>query len=218
MINNILFDLDGTIINSQEGVTKSIRYALEKYGYPEPEQAELRKCIGPPLTDSFRQRFAVPQEDVMKLIRAFRERYNAVGMYECELYEGVLSCLKKVRALGYRVSLASSKNEWACRQILDHFQITDLFDEITGSTENASIEAKKDVILEYFRRVPQALPRETVLVGDTFYDAEGAAQAKIRCFGVTYGFGRAEELLAYGAERLFATAKELEDYFEEIKN
>lgn len=217
MINNILFDLDGTIINSEAGVTGSIRYALKECGYGEPPQEELKKCIGPPLTGSFRERFFVPEADVARVLKTFRRRYRERGMYECELYPGIVSCLKRARALEYGVNLASSKNEQACRSILSHFQITELFDEIVGSTESASIEAKKDVIEEYFRRAPGKSLRETVLVGDTHFDAEGALLAGIECLGVTYGFGKAEELQKYGVTRLFSSAQELEVYFEQLK-
>lgn len=218
MINNILFDLDGTIINSEAGVTGSIRHALRECGYPEPAQEELRKCIGPPLTESFRCRFLVPKEDVTRVLKAFRRRYQELGMYECELYPGIVSCLRRVKALGYGVNLASSKNERACRTILSHLQIAELFDEIVGSTDSASIETKQDVIAEYFRRAPKQIPRETVLVGDTRFDAEGALLSGMICFGVTYGFGNAEELKKYGVKHLFSSPHELEAYFEKYKD
>lgn len=218
MIRNILFDLDGTIINSERGVTESIRFALEECGYPQPSRQELRKCIGPPLTDSFRYRFLIPENDVMRVLQSFRRRYREWGMFECELYDGIVSCLSTVKELGFHLGLASSKNEQACRKILSHFGIINYFDEIVGSTESASIEAKKDVIEEYFRREAHLLPQETVLVGDTCFDAEGAYLAGIAFLGVTYGFGTGEEFKEYNVKQLFSTPRELEVYFEKLEN
>ncbi len=218
MIKYILMDLDGTIIDSAPGITRSISYALAVKGYPEASPEVLRKCIGPPLTGSFRNLFGVPEEEVPEMIKTFRKRYNAQGMYECSLFDGIEHCLDSLKNMGYHISLASSKNEWACRQILDHLKITDRFEEIVGATENSSIETKKDVIEEFFKRMPNADPRETILVGDTRFDAEGAALAGIECVGVTYGYGNPEELRENGAKVLVASPKELEVYFESIKN
>lgn len=209
----ILFDLDGTITNSEEGITKSVRYALEGFGIREENQALLRRFIGPPLQDSFAEHYGMSEADAWAALLRYRERYEITGIFECEIYEGVEAAFRRLKAAGYYIGLASSKPEEACRRILEHFGLLSYFDEVVGATQDKRISSKVQVLREWLRR-SGADPGRAVLVGDTRFDALGAAEAGIACIGVTYGFGTREELEQGGAIAVFDSMKEVADYIE----
>ena len=217
-VKAILFDLDGTIINSEEGITKCVQYALRAYGVEEPDLTKLRVFIGPPLELIFKERYGMSGDEAWEAVVKYRERFDVKGIFECSLYEGVGECIRNLKRRGYVIALASSKPETACRRILAHFGLTEEFDEIVGSTLDGSVSSKEEVLEELCRRMAErghGIGRcEMCLVGDTKYDAAGAKIAGIRCLGVSYGFGTKEELLAAGAEAAVDTVKEVERYFE----
>ncbi len=215
MIKNILLDMDGTVIDSHKGIYRCVIHALSTLNIPEPPREEMRKCIGPPLTDTFVNVYGVKKEQLWQAMDTFRQRYETTGMYECELYPGIIELIAGLKALGFFVGIASSKNERAVCSILEHFHLMDQFDGIAGSNDDATIETKAEVLQEFFRRHPQCQKEETILVGDTHFDAEGALEVGIFCFGVTYGFGTREELETAGASILFDSPMEVKKYFEE---
>lgn len=215
MIRNLLFDLDGTIINSREGIFRCLSYALTEAGYPKPSESRMKKCIGPPLTTSLREVFGVPEEQLWEVIGVYRSRYDAKGIYECSLYPGIEDCLRSLKKKGYGIFLASSKNERACRKIMEHFRLTDCFDLIVGSSEDAKVETKAEVLRECMKRCADVGCENAVLIGDTHFDAEGAVEIGMGCVGVSYGFGTPEELLAAGAGVVLHSPKEVRDYFEQ---
>jgi phosphoglycolate phosphatase len=195
----VLFDLDGTIINSFEGIAKSVQYALQKCGIVVEDLEQLRCFIGPPIMESFQKWYGFSYEQAAEATTYYRERYRPVGLLECELYPGVEACIRALKEDGLRVGLASSKPEEFCRQILDNFHLLDLFDEVVGSTMDGRIETKEQVLNEVLRRW-QDIPREEMcLVGDTLFDLNGAKQIGIDCIAVRYGFGDAEEMKKNGA-------------------
>lgn len=221
----ILFDLDGTIINSEEGITKCVQYALRAFGIEEPDLTKLRVFIGPPLELIYREKYGMSREDAWAATLKYRERFDVKGIFECSLYEGIADCIAHLKECGYVIALASSKPETACRRILEHFDLTKYFDEIVGSTLDGSISSKEEVLEELCRRMQSqyggndGISREEMcLIGDTKYDAAGAKAAGIHCVGVSYGFGTREELMDAGAERVFDTVKEVETYFEDNAN
>ncbi|MCD7981092.1 MAG: HAD hydrolase-like protein [Clostridiales bacterium] len=195
----ILWDLDGTIINSYEGVSKCVQYALEYYGiYLEGEDI-LRRFIGPPLRESFPKYAHLPEEHVEAAVVRYRERYNPIGVYECALFPDVRETLQTLRYAGFIQALSSSKPEVRCRDILEKFGLTGYLDEVVGASMDGRIDTKIQVLHETFRRLGSDFRKEdAVLIGDTKYDADGAAQAGIDCIGVSYGFGTREELLEHG--------------------
>lgn len=198
----VLFDMDGTLIDSSEGITESARYALRHYGIEEDDMAVLRRFIGPPLSGSFMKYYGFSEEQAREAVDVYRERYNDVGIFECELYPGVRECLGRLREMGYAVGVASSKPEIACRRILEHFGILELFDDVAGSTLDGSIETKEQVLEEVFRRWPQ-IPKEHIfLVGDTIFDVEGAKNVGIKSIAVAFGFGDAGQMLQAGAKAI----------------
>lgn len=209
----ILFDLDGTISNSEEGITKCARYALRFYGIDETDRSRLRRFIGPPLATSFMEHYGMSREDARGAVEKYRERYHPVGIYECEIYEGVEDALRRLKALGCKIGLASSKPEVSCRRILEHFHLLEYFDEVVGATLDGKIDTKSEVLTEWMRR-SGAGPEDAVLVGDTRFDVLGAAEVGMPCIGVTYGFGTREELEECGAVAVLDSMKEVADYIE----
>lgn len=214
MIKNILFDLDGTIINSQEGVTKCVAHVLKEWGMEQPPLESLRCFIGPPLQESFVKHFGFDEEKTAAAIVKYRERYNTIGIFECEVYDGVRELIQELHAKGYKLYLASSKPEASCKRIMEHFELDTYFDGIYGASFDGKICTKEEV-LEYLFGEMQLERSESILIGDTRFDALGAKDAGISCIGVTYGFGTEEELKEAGVVAIYDTAKEVGGYFEE---
>lgn len=144
----ILFDLDGTIINSEEGITKCVQYALKAYGIEEPDRNKLLCFIGPPLDPVFREKYGMTEEEAWQSVQKYRERFDVEGIFECCLYDGVKETIMDLKKKGYTLALASSKPETACRRILEHFGLTPYFDEVVGSTLDGSISTKQEVLEE----------------------------------------------------------------------
>ena len=217
-MKKVLFDLDGTLINSQEGITKGVQYALREYlGIDEPDLESLRCFIGPPLALMFDQKYHVPSEKIEPTVAKYREYYDSIGMNECELYPGVKETLTHLKQKGYVIGLASSKPERNCVQILQNKGVADYFDYIVGASIGPERREKVLVLEEAFHRMGVTDREEVVLIGDTKYDAVGAVKAGIDCVGVTYGFGTREELLEAGAVAVFDTLEEVEAYLDGIE-
>ena len=195
----ILFDLDGTLIDSSEGITKSTQYALAHYGIIENDLSKFYKFIGPPLVASFKKYYDFPEEQAVEAVAVYRERYNKIGLFECSLYPGVRECIEKLKAQGYLIGMASSKPEVSCRRILEHFGILELFDDVVGATFDGRIDTKEEVLNEVMRRWSDVPKDEMCLIGDTMFDVEGANQVGIRTVAVNFGFGNVQEMVEAGA-------------------
>lgn len=195
----ILFDLDGTLIDSSEGITKSTQYALAHYGIIENDLSKFYKFIGPPLVASFKKYYDFPEEQAVEAVAVYRERYNKIGLFECSLYPGVRECIEKLKAQGYLIGMASSKPEVSCCRILEHFGILELFDDVVGATFDGRIDTKEEVLNEVMRRWNDVPKDEMCLIGDTMFDVEGANQVGIRTVAVNFGFGNVQEMVEAGA-------------------
>lgn len=210
----VLFDLDGTLINSEEGITRSVSYALAYYGIKVENLADLRCFIGPPLEVMFQEKYQFDEEKCKEATEKFRERYQVKGILECTLYDGVKEALERLKADGYRIALASSKPEELCKRILNRFEITGYFDEIVGATFDGRINSKDEVLEELERRMTDIKKSEMCLVGDTQYDVCGAKKFGIGCVAVSYGFGDRREFKELGAVCVCDNLKEVVDYIE----
>ena len=209
--------MDGTIINSEEGITKCVQYALRAKGIDEPDLKKLLCFIGPPLDIMFREKYGMSEEEAWESVIKYRERYDVKGIYECSLYDGVKETIIGLKEKGYVQAVASSKPELACKRILEHFGLLPYFDEVSGSTLDGSVSTKEEVLKELERRfLHRGIEKaDMCLIGDTKFDAIGAQAFGIRCIGVGYGFGTREELLAAGAEAVFDQVREVAHYLEE---
>ena len=206
MAKAILFDLDGTLTESGEGIMKSATLAFETLGYPVPDSIALRAFIGPPLQDSFR-RFGIPEELVEEAVRVFRSRYLTVGKFENKPYAGIVDVLKSLKSQGHILCVATSKIEHTSLEILDHFGLTGYFDIVCGGTADKSRKEKADVIAHILPQLPPV--EQIIMVGDTIFDIEGAAALNIPAIGVAWGYGDLEQMRQAGAMGIAGTMEEL---------
>lgn len=198
--HTLLFDLDGTITDSSEGITNSVMYALEKFGIVETDREKLCQFIGPPLSDSFQKYYQFSEEKALEAIFCYREYYADKGLYENRVYEGLEETLKGLKKAGKRLIVATSKPEVYARRIMDYFELTPYFDYIAGMELDGGRGSKAEVI-EYALDVCKMKDKTKVLmVGDRRHDVEGAHRVGIDCLGVLYGFGSLEELEMAGAD------------------
>jgi phosphoglycolate phosphatase len=212
----VLFDMDGTLIDSSEGIIKSAQYALTHYGIEETDMQNLMSFIGPPLAYSFKNRYGFSEEKAREAVDVYRERYTKIGIFECSLYPGVRECIEQLKEMGYLIGMASSKPEESCRRILKHFDLIDLFDDVVGATPDGRIDTKEEVLSEVMRRWHEIPREEMCLIGDTIFDVEGANQKEISCICVSYGFGDVEEMLAAGALKICDSMSELPQAIAEL--
>lgn len=195
----VLFDLDGTLVDSREGITKSVQYALKKYGIEVENLESLYPFIGPPLIDSFQRYYGFSKEQAAEACAVYRERYAPIGILECSLFPGVEECIRRLKGEGYLIGLASSKPEVFCQKILEHFGLREFFDVVVGATLDRRIDTKEQVLNEVMRRWSSLPKSEMCLIGDTLFDVEGANLVQIPCVAVSFGFGNVDEMLAAGA-------------------
>ncbi len=196
MKKQILFDLDGTLTDSGEGIMHCFELSLEKYGLPVPARQELRVCVGPPLRDSYR-RFGVSPEQMEEAVLTYRDHYNAVGQFENFPYPGIEQVLERLQTQGHSLYIATSKPESMAIEILTRFDMAKYFTIICGATVDGSRNTKEAVIEYLLQQLPN---RDNLLmVGDTIYDVVGAKAHNIPTLAVTWGYGDKEEMLSAGA-------------------
>ena len=207
---NLLFDLDGTLTDSGEGIMNSGRYAFEQLGIECPDTQNLRKMVGPPLGTSFAL-LGVPENQIEEAIRLYRDKYNNHGgKYQNEVYPSIEEMLKSLQQLGCKLYVATSKPEALAREIIEGFKLDSYFEYIAGATLDHSRESKGDV-LRYLLEMTGNI-NDTVMVGDTNFDVIGAHEQNIPCIGVAWGYGTVEDMEEAGAEKIVRSAEELLKY------
>jgi phosphoglycolate phosphatase len=191
----ILFDLDGTIVDSAPGITATLEYTFTRLGLPVPSEAELLAFVGPPILDSFRDIAHLDLDTSMKALSVYRERYTTHGVTDATLYPGVADVLAAISDAGIPLSLATSKPEGPARVILDHLNVLRYFTVVTGASEDETRSAKKDVVAEALLRLTafNADLSRPIMVGDRFYDVDGAAANGVPTIFVEWGYGSSEE-------------------------
>lgn len=209
MYQYILFDLDGTLTDSREGITKSVQYALDKMGIHEPELEPLERFIGPPLYDEFRRSYGFDDAQAKQAIAFYRERFGVVGWKENMLYNGIPELLKALTDAGKTLSTASSKPAFFIDKIVKYFNIDQYFTVVSGATLDGTIGTKAQVTQQALDCLRVQDLSQAVLVGDRLHDVEGAKQCGIDCIGVTFGFGGREELEDAGAKHVVDRVEEL---------
>ncbi|MCI8386270.1 MAG: HAD family hydrolase [Acutalibacter sp.] len=205
----LLFDLDGTLTDPGEGITKSVQYALEKMGCPEPDRDKLRAFIGPPLLEQFMAYRGFTQEEAAQAVAYYRERFAPIGIFENKIYPGIPELLADLQEQGFRLAVASSKPEKFVVQILEHFGLSSYFEETVGATMDQRRTAKADVIEEALGRLRLAGRKQALMIGDREHDVFGARAMGLDCVGVSYGYGSTAELEATGAAAIAASPEEL---------
>ena len=202
----ILFDLDGTITDSGEGIINSAAMTLERLGLPVPNRQIMRSFVGPPLHDTF-IKFGVAPKDADKAVEIYRSRYHTIGKYENYPYPGIRELLEALKAQKCHLMIATSKPEKLSCDILEHFHLAQYFDRICGATLDRSRITKADVIAHLLAECPSCC--NMLMIGDTAFDVTGAADHNIQTIGVSWGYGSVEEMQKAGAVAIAHTPDEL---------
>lgn len=207
MAKTLFFDFDGTIADSEVGITNGIKYMIHELGLEPLAASQYRDWVGPSLAYSMHKYF--PGMDVARGIKSYQDYYNKQGIFELKLYPGVAQDLRALRQQGYQVALASSKPENMIKRITKHFDITDLFDGEFGASPDERTRVTKTDVLAYAMRQTGANKSESVMIGDRFTDIQGGANNAVKTLGVTYGFGDRAELQKAGANLIVDSPDEV---------
>lgn len=206
MKKTILFDLDGTLTDSGEGIIKCASLALEHFGLPVPDWEEMRTFVGPPLGDSF-IRHGVPEERVEEAIAVYRSRYIPIGKFENHPYPGIRELLEQLKQQGHTLFVATSKPEAMSIEILEHFDLAKYFQQICGATMDGT-RSSKEAVIEYLID-GNGRDSRMIMVGDTKFDILGAKAHGIPAMGVAWGYGEISDMRAAGAAAIAENPQQL---------
>lgn len=216
MIKYLLFDLDGTITDPKEGITKCVQYALSKFDIEE-ECDNLLSFIGPPLTDSFIDFYGFDKQKAELAIKYYRERYAKIGLFENSAIDGIHEVLEKLKNSGYTLAVATSKPTCFAISICEKYDFSKYFDIIMGSELDGTRTKKSEIIYEVLKQL-NAKPEEVVMIGDRKYDIIGAKEVGTASIGVRFGYAEDGELEKAGADFIVGTPNELLSCILEMKN
>lgn len=218
MFRYCLFDLDGTLTDPREGITRSVQYALKAFGIEEPDLKKLEPFIGPPLKDSFMEFYGFSEEEALEGVARYREYFAPVGVFENRIYPGIPEMLKNLKDKGAHLAVASSKPTEFVHQILVHFDIEQYFEVIVGSEMDGTRTQKEEVVEEALRQLGMlTIPVEErtsccAMVGDRKFDIQGARAHSLTGVGVRFGYASPGELEAEGAHYIAETVEDLTRY------
>ena len=215
MYTHLLFDLDGTLTDPKEGITRSVQHALRHFGIDEPDLDNLTLYIGPPLIPSFMEFHHLTRAQAEEALNVYRGRFSTVGLFENRVLDGVPEMLRNLKEQGKTLVVASSKPEEFVLRILERFELLQYFDEVTGASMDEKRSEKKDVIEEALRRLGRTENREgIVMIGDRKHDIEGAKLCALDSVGVYTGFAPEGELEEAGATYIFRSIGEMSAFLQ----
>lgn len=207
--DTLLFDLDGTLTDSTEGILGCLVYAIERMGFEVPE--DTNKFLGPPIRQSFAEFLGMNGEQVDEAVRIFRERYSDTGLFENRVYDGITGMLERLKSGGKRLMVATSKPQVYAVRIFERSGLAQYF-EIVGGAELDGSRDYKDQVIEYVLAKAGITDRSSVLmIGDRRQDVLGAHKTGLKCMGILWGFGSMEELTQAGADYIARTPQEAAD-------
>ncbi|HDR7794191.1 TPA: HAD family hydrolase [Bacillus luti] len=202
MYTTFLFDLDGTLTDPKEGIVNSVLYALQQLGIEELHINELNSFIGPPIQQSFVERYNMNEGEVERAVFYFREYLKQRGLLENNVYEGIPNLLKQLKDTGHRLFIATSKPTIFAEQVIEHFQLTNYFEGIIGSNLDGTRIKKEEIIAHILQTNEELKKEEVIMIGDRKHDIIGATHNKIASIGVLYGYGSEKELTEVGATHI----------------
>ncbi len=205
----VFFDLDGTLTDPAQGICGSVRYALEKGGYPTAPMEAYYPWIGPPLQLSFQKHLDCDEAEAKRLVALYRERFSTVGLFENTVYPGIPPLLRRLKERGCRMAVATGKPTVFSRRILEHFDLLQYFDEVSGISLTEAPLTKQGVIERAMEQLSVTRREDCAMVGDRDQDVIGALACGIEPIGVLYGYGSREELACAGAGHILETAEDL---------
>lgn len=206
-MQNFLFDLDGTLTDPKEGITASVQYALKQFGIT-AEKSELVPFIGPPLRDSFMEKYGLSEDDAVRAVSYFRVYFQGGGMFENKIYEGIPDMLEALKSRGKGIYMVTSKPDEFARQILDHFGILQYFDFVAGNSMDEKRHYKEDVMAWLFQNA-DIEAAECCMIGDRKFDILAGKAYGMTTVGAAYGYPVGDELTAAGADYIAKTPLEL---------
>ena len=212
MFDFILFDLDGTLTDSKEGIINCVRYALESFDIHEDDMAVLLRFIGPPLADMFKEAYGFSDEQALAAVAKYRERYSAVGLFENALIDGAKELLSTLHESGKKLALATSKPFVFAERIIKEFDIDRYFDYAVGAELDGTLGRKDEVIHEVLRRAKITDLSKAVMVGDRKHDILGAKKCGIASIGVRCGYAEKNELEQAGADYICKNLADLKEF------
>lgn len=207
-MKTILFDLDGTLTDSGEGIINCAWLALKAFDIPLPDRETMRVFVGPPLRDSF-LRFGVPESEVERAIEIYRSRYVPTGMFENTPYPGIRAMLAALKDAGHRLYVATAKPEEMAKAILEKFELSSYFLEIYGASMDDTRDSKDKVIAYVLEQI--GADSAPIMVGDTAHDVTGAGVHGVPCIGVSWGYGKVEDMVSAGAISIVHSPAQLLD-------
>ncbi len=210
MLKYVLFDLDGTLNDSGEGIRTSVAYALKKFGIEGESKESLNRLIGPPLVNAFMEFYGFDKQKATQARLYYREFYEDKGMYMCSMYSGIDALLDDLKKVGLKLVVCTSKPTEPSVKILKYLGIYDYFDGVFGATIDGSLTEKEQIIALAVKEL-NLDANSAVMVGDRKFDAIGARQNNIKSIGVTYGFGSKEELAKAGYDFIADDLSQLKD-------
>lgn len=211
VLKHLLIDLDGTLTDSREGITRCYIHTLRELGREPPTASELERFIGPPTRVVMRELLGTSDAaEIERAVRIYRDRFSTVGLFENALYPGILETLAELRSRGFTLFVCTSKPETYAVRILEHFQAAHYFQHVYGC-ELDGTRSEKAELIAYLLEREQIAPEAALMIGDRLHDVRGAHANGLRAIGVLYGFGSAHELESAGADALCPTVAELAD-------
>ena len=208
----VLFDFDGTLSKSGEGVKKCIILTLKDMKKPCPDLSDYSQYIGPPLTHTFEKLCGLTHDEAMRALSIYREHYNKVGICENSLFDGVLDVLKTLKNTDMKLVVCTSKNQELAEKSLQAIGIYDYFDAVCGSLKDGSRKNKAELIPCAVNLAGVSDSKDVVMIGDTYFDAQGAVNSKVDFIGVLYGYGTYESMLRSGAKNFAKTPGDILKY------
>lgn len=212
--NYILFDLDGTLTDPEEGITNAVAYALKRFNINVENKKTLRPFIGPPLFESFEKYYGFSKDEAIRAVEIYREYFSEKGIYENRVYEGIAELLSSLKNSGKHLAVASSKPEVFVKRVLEHFSLDSYFEVVVGSFLNGDRINKSDVIKEALSLLNWPPKEEIIMVGDRHHDICGAKENNIKSVGVLYGFGTRTEFTEAKADFIAENIENLKEILE----
>lgn len=215
MYRYILFDLDGTLTDPKEGITRCVQYALQYFGI-EADTEDLIDFIGPPLLESFQKYYHLDDEQGHMALKKYRERFSDIGIFENGVYPGIQKLLAALKNQGRKIALATSKPGVYAERILERYELLPYFDVVVGSELDGRRTDKGEVITEALKQlqIQNEQKQEVLMIGDRLHDMVGAGKNQIDKLGVYYGYAHDGELEEAGADYIVHTVEELAEFFE----
>ncbi len=211
--DTLFFDLDGTLVDSGDGIMKTVQYTLGHFGIEVEDWHVLRPFVGPPLEDSFRDFYGFSEQQALQAVEVYREEFARHGIFDQRLYPGVCDFLDEVRRRGYATALATSKMDFQARQVTGEIfpQLGKRLDRVFARDSAGRLHTKADVVRDGLCQMGISRPERVLMVGDRKFDVQGAKACGLHSAGVLFGFGDRDELEAAGADYICSSYAELLD-------